>query len=211
MKRDYGVWIVVINFLLSIQISEARYCPEAVDSVEYVVSCPSTKSEWDTAAQKKKCGKIALHQNCSSVDNFQYHCVINGFRNKMVEVCAPSRRIFGHCVEFNRHGGVIQDQMSSPCNNTFPKCDSVYLSTAAYEYPDCYDLVSKFSTKAETSAKITSLTKDKSRVSYYLIAFAGFVAVLVMSIVIVAKRKHAKQPLSTKKLSQKEMSLLSEL
>lgn len=26
-----------------------------------------------------------------------------------------------HCVEFNLLGGVIQDQMSSPCNDTFPK------------------------------------------------------------------------------------------
>lgn len=42
-------------------------------------------------------------------------------------------RVLGHCVEFNRFGGVIQNQMSSPCNDTFPKCDVVYKSTAAYK------------------------------------------------------------------------------
>lgn len=148
----------------------ARYCPEAVDSAEYVVSCPSSMIGWNTAAKKKNCSRMAMHQNCSSVEQFQYHCVINGYRSKMVEVCAPSRiiigiilsdyftvylvhalfanvqiynnaylihvkflRFSGHCVEFNHLGGVIQDQLSSPCHITFPKCDGVYKSTAAYK------------------------------------------------------------------------------
>lgn len=38
---------------------------------------------------------MAMHQNCSTVEKFQYHCVINGHRDKMVEVCAPSRIIIG--------------------------------------------------------------------------------------------------------------------
>lgn len=90
----------------------------------------------------------------------------------MVEVCAPSRIIIGHCVEFNLLGGVIQDQMSSPCNGTFPKCDGVYKSTAAYKYPDCYDLVSKLSTKTDTTTTIYALTTtptsitDKARFLY---------------------------------------------
>lgn len=39
----------------------------------------------------------------------------------------------GHCVEFNRLGGVIQDQYSSPCNDAFPKCDKYYSSSNAYK------------------------------------------------------------------------------
>lgn len=39
----------------------------------------------------------------------------------------------GHCVEFNLHGGVIQDQMTSPCNTIFPKCDAIFDSTDAYK------------------------------------------------------------------------------
>lgn len=42
-------------------------------------------------------------------------------------------RFVGHCVEFNLLGGVIQDQRSSRCNDTFPKCDSFYDSTTAYK------------------------------------------------------------------------------
>lgn len=30
------------------------------------------------------------------------------------------------CVEFNVGGGVIQDQRSALCNETFPKCDAMH-------------------------------------------------------------------------------------
>lgn len=144
-------------------------------------SCPASKTEWDNAAFKKDCCKIALQQNCSSVEKFVYHCVINGYRNKTLEVCAPSRLIFGkifwnininiswfclfngilvleycnlqnklciiivfsvlgNCVEFNEQGGVIQDQISAPCNETFPKCDDIYLSSTAYKCKITKDL-----------------------------------------------------------------------
>lgn len=42
-------------------------------------------------------------------------------------------RFVGHCVEFNLLGGVIQDQLLSPCKETFPKCDVNYNSTVAYK------------------------------------------------------------------------------
>lgn len=74
---------------------ECGYCKDAVDSVEIVTSCPTSKREWDIAARKKNCERIASRQKCDSVEKFKYHCVINGFRNEMVEVCAPSRIIFG--------------------------------------------------------------------------------------------------------------------
>lgn len=41
--------------------------------------------------------------------------------------------IIGYCVEFNVRGGVIQDQRSAPCNQTFPKCDDIYSSSDAYK------------------------------------------------------------------------------
>lgn len=72
-----------------------RYCQEAVDSLEIVTSCPTSKIEWEIAAGKKNCEKKASRQKCDSVERFKYHCVINGFRNKLMEVCAPSRIIFG--------------------------------------------------------------------------------------------------------------------
>lgn len=83
------------------QSENRKYCPEAVDSVKIVSSCPTTKKEWGIAAQKKNCIRIAFLQNCSSVEQFEYHCVINGYRNETLEVCAPSRIIFGKGFYFN--------------------------------------------------------------------------------------------------------------
>lgn len=76
-------------------ISKARYCQEAVASVALVGSCPTSKIEWDTAARKKNCSRISSQQKCAPVEKFKFHCVINGYRNETLEVCAPSRVIFG--------------------------------------------------------------------------------------------------------------------
>lgn len=81
--------------------SEAGYCKEAVASVALVTSCPTSKSEWDIAAHMKNCSEIASQQNCAPVDMFSYHCVINGYRNETLEVCAPSRIIFGVSIIYN--------------------------------------------------------------------------------------------------------------
>lgn len=83
-------------FLSKLCASENRYCQEAVDSVVIVDSCPTSKTEWDNAALRKNCNRTASKQNCGPVDQFVYHCVINGYRNETLEVCAPSRIIFGN-------------------------------------------------------------------------------------------------------------------
>lgn len=162
--------------LLQIQLSQgiSRYCQEAVDSAESVRSCPTSKEEWDIAAWKKNCSKIASQQTCSSAEKFQYHCVLNGYRNETLEVCAPSRIIFGHCVEFNLQGGVIQAQHPSPCNDTFPKCDKYYNSSTAYKYPDCYQLVFASGVIYSTSTmkyNVTATTTDESNFREFAIIF----------------------------------------
>lgn len=76
--------------------SQNKYCEEAVNSVKNVTSCPTSKTEWDIAAFRKNCSGIASRQNCvKETEKFQYHCVINERRNKLVEVCAPKRKILG--------------------------------------------------------------------------------------------------------------------
>lgn len=119
------------------------YCQEIVNSVEEVASCPTTKQENDRAASKKNCSRITLGKKCNNYQ-LSYHCVINGYRNQTVEVCAPWKQITsGRCTEFNVAGGRIHIHHEPPCNNEFPKCDKVYNSTDAYKYPDCYALVYK--------------------------------------------------------------------
>lgn len=87
------------HFLQQLCTSQIRYCQEAVASVKVVDSCPSSKTEWDAAARKKDCGRMASKQKCTTVEKFQYHCVVNSLRSKLLEVCAPTRIIFG--IVFN--------------------------------------------------------------------------------------------------------------
>lgn len=184
MKLHCGICFIFVHVLLAIKASLNRYCLEAVHSVKYVTSCPISKSEWDAAAKKKNCSRMALHQNCSTVEKFQYHCVINEYRNKMVEVCAPSRIIFGNCVEFNVLGGVIQDQHFSPCRDIFPKCDNHYDSSTAYKYPDCYKLVSGiiYSTTDKLSASITTTMKYDDTLSRDLPIIFGIVCGVLLTL-----------------------------
>lgn len=65
----------------------AEKCIKSADTAIVVQVCPQTKMEWTVAAEKKNCKSF-----CSS---FQYHCVMNTWRNETVEVCAPGLRIVG--------------------------------------------------------------------------------------------------------------------
>lgn len=71
-------------------------------------SCPTNNQEYENAANFKNCKLTASQQKCSDADKFVYHCVIDGFENETLEVCAPQKIITGilfkeyflKCVEF---------------------------------------------------------------------------------------------------------------
>lgn len=65
-------------------------CNESKATAKIVQSCPKTAREWNEAAKKKGCRNIT--HSCTS---FEYHCVINAWRNETIEVCAPSWSIVG--------------------------------------------------------------------------------------------------------------------
>lgn len=72
---------------------------DAVYNVEVVESCPTSKVEWGIAARRKNCSKLAAEaerKNCTMNEKQpEYHCLINALRNKLLEVCAPEKTIFG--------------------------------------------------------------------------------------------------------------------
>lgn len=73
----------------------------------------------------------------------------------------------GHCVEFNLHGGVIQDQMTSPCNTIFPKCDAIFDSTDAYKcntFNSLYNLNQRSECKPNSYPMIWN--KDKQYIKF---------------------------------------------
>lgn len=133
----------LLVFLLHQFLTEGtEICKSFKNDLKVVPSCPTSKEEWDRAANKKNCTELANRRNCTNTKNqLQYHCVINAYMNETLEICAEPRYIFGHCTEFNVIGEVIQSNYATKCNNDFPKCGGIYISENAYKYQDCYQLV----------------------------------------------------------------------
>lgn len=133
----YFAWLVVIQ-----QVSTYTQCEYSLLKVNYVSQCPTDAVSWNKAAERMDCQSIK--QNCSGLNPqqhvFQYHCVVNGWMNATLEVCAFNRSILGYCTEFNTRGAMIQDHYATDCTNHEPPCPSNYNSAEAYKYPTCYNL-----------------------------------------------------------------------
>nr|XP_034335666.1 uncharacterized protein LOC117692276 isoform X2 [Crassostrea gigas] len=110
-------YLIVVLLLTQGSICALQYCPEAVASVEVVKFCPTTEKELDRAAKRKNCDKLATSQNCSSIENFVYHCTINSYRNATLEVCAPKRTILDDdCYKLVQSARVLQNETTTEKN-----------------------------------------------------------------------------------------------
>lgn len=136
-------WITCLAVLMVIQqISAYTQCEYSLLKVNYVRDCPTDAVSWNKAAERMDCQSI--EQNCSGLNPqqyvFQYHCVVNGWMNATLEVCAFNRSILGYCAEFNTRGAMIQDHYATDCTYHEPPCPSNYNSAEAYKYPTCYNM-----------------------------------------------------------------------
>lgn len=140
--------ILVIAFAIIIHLKEVStftQCEYSLLKVNYVRDCPTDVVSWNEAAERMDCQSIK--QNCSNSSGlnsqryvFQYHCVVNGWLNSTLEVCAFNRTILGFCTEFNTKGAMIQDNYAADCTSHDPPCPESYNSAEAYKYPTCYKL-----------------------------------------------------------------------
>lgn len=76
-------------------------CKDAINNAKDVKLCPTSKEEWDIAARRKNCSKqaaLAEGKNCTihKKEPPEYHCLINAFRTKFLEVCEAAKTIFGN-------------------------------------------------------------------------------------------------------------------
>lgn len=186
--------LVVLNIQFHILRCAYEECKEAINNAEDVKVCPTSKEEWDIAARKKNCSKhaaLAEEKNCTiHSKQLEYHCLINAFRNKSLEVCEAAKTIFGYCAEYNEVGMVIQNHYSAECNKVFPKCDESYRSSDAYKYPDCYKLVSQ-----------THASKDDLEIGYdtTVIIIPTLTAVIVLFYLVTILRYIRERMLKQKK------------
>lgn len=77
----------VKSFHVNISIYQISVsCPVSPSTVEIVDGCPDSAEKWREAAKRKNCASYA--NQCDEPDRFVYHCVINEYANKTLEVCA---------------------------------------------------------------------------------------------------------------------------
>eukprot|EP00105_Crassostrea_gigas_P035145 XP_019919293.1 PREDICTED: uncharacterized protein LOC105319322 isoform X2 [Crassostrea gigas] len=144
--RDMGVRskiLLIWMFHVYTKILAITLCEKSNLTVRYVEKCPTDFTSWKIAAEKMNCESI--EQKCSQTGRyrFQYHCVINAWRNATLEVCALNRTIIGYCTEYSIKGIVIQDNYGADCTKFNPPCPASYNSAEAYKYQTCYDLVKR--------------------------------------------------------------------
>lgn len=187
--------------LVMIQIHLARGanedCIYAFINAEVVESCPTSKKEWDIAARRKNCSKLAAEaerKNCTMNEKQpEYHCLINALRNKFLEVCAAGKFIFGYCAEFNEAGKVIQNHYTASCEDVSPKCDKSYSSTDAYKYPGCYELVNKTQVSKDVESGDPEFGYDKMEIIITTCIIVIVLCLVAVATVLCLKRKKEKR------------------
>lgn len=195
--------MVLVIFQIHLARGANEDCTGAVNNVEVVESCPTSKIEWDIAARRKNCSKLAAEaerNNCTMNEKQpEYHCLINALRNKLLEVCVAGKIIFGYCAEFNEAGKVIQNHYSAPCEDVSPKCDKFYRSSDAYKYPGCYELVNKrqVSTDVESGDPESGDSITKNIIATCIVAVVVLclvaVTVLIKKCIRIRKKKRKRE------------------
>lgn len=133
MDSIIGVIVLTLISSTKMLVNADKECKESRATAEKVNLCPRTAKEWNEAAARKGCGNIT--HSCSS---FEYHCVLNAWRNETIEVCAARWNIVGmSCAEYNFGGKRIQKSKDGTCN----ACPTTYLSTESFKYQECYNYV----------------------------------------------------------------------
>lgn len=201
MVSFYHVSVILVVLIFQFHLLRSTYeeCKEAINNAEEVKVCPRSKEEWDIAARRKNCSKqavLAEGKNCTIHEKqLEYHCLINAFRNKLLEVCEAAKTMFGHCAEYNELGMVIQNHYSAKCNQVFPKCDESYRSPDAYKYPDCYKLVHQ-----------THASKDDPEIGYNTtdIIIPTLTAVIALCCLVIVLRCIRGRKLKQKKENDEE-------
>nr|XP_034335287.1 uncharacterized protein LOC105343695 isoform X8 [Crassostrea gigas] len=152
MKHQAAIALLIA--ILS-NFSNCDYCPVSAPTVSVVSKCPTTKTEWDEAASRKKCSHMSA--KCGNKSPV-YHCLLNQWRNETVEVCASNWYISGFCAIYNTEEMKVIDDFSRDCTNlTGGPCPTRYISTDAYMYQGCYG-------KRNTSTSLPSTDKQCFRV-----------------------------------------------
>lgn len=79
------------KFVIQVSSGVSDSCPISRKTVKIVDGCPDSGEKWREAAARKNCGAYA--SKCDEPERLVYHCVINPYVNKTLEVCAYAQNI----------------------------------------------------------------------------------------------------------------------
>ena len=81
------------TFALNVKSGNSMSCGASLFTSIPTKRCPRNELEWNTRAALFNCSSFT--QTCVKQDKFEYHCVLNENVTGLVEVCAPSKHVFG--------------------------------------------------------------------------------------------------------------------
>ncbi|XP_056014105.1 uncharacterized protein LOC125676430 isoform X2 [Ostrea edulis] len=168
-----------VSILVKEIYPKALTCPATIPTVTYVGKCPSNEKEWKIAAEEKRCDKLAKYQNCSSPEDFVYHCILNKEATKLIEVCAPTWYMSGYCARFSITDERIVNQPGLDCTQFNPPCPTRFLSNSSAKYQTCYSKISSPSPQKSAPQGTNSQASCKS-----LIALIVVVCIVILILVI---------------------------
>lgn len=73
-------------------MSGSNSCEVTKSTIQFVDDCPDSEKKWREAAARKNCSAYAIQ--CDEPKKLVYHCVIDEYVTKTLEVCAYKRFIF---------------------------------------------------------------------------------------------------------------------
>lgn len=91
MRYTFRTIFVLFEISFKTLQASSDSCHISRSTVQIVEDCPNSEKNWKEAAARKNC--VAHASQCSQPERLEYHCVINLFINKTIEVCAYAQNI----------------------------------------------------------------------------------------------------------------------
>lgn len=151
--------VVVLMLILQMSIKTSGNhlsCEVSKSTVQFVEDCPDSEEKWREAVARKNCAAYA--SQCAEPEKLVYHCVVDGYINQILEVCAYEEFIvLGYCTYYNVEENFISPNFNARCKEFLKNpCPDVYHSTEAYKYQGCYELTKKSGKHFEEITQIGS-------------------------------------------------------
>ncbi|XP_062568665.1 uncharacterized protein LOC134230825, partial [Saccostrea cucullata] len=176
--------LYVLIFLSETMPTMEVYCPASEPTMREVQTCPTTLEALKTAMRIKNCESMSTMQNCTSAENFRYHCVLQMNLNKLVDVCAPSIYSQGKCVKYDTVGKGIQQIEEKSCQHYKNPCPIGFSSWNSTAYADCYMLLEDLKENDD------STTENILPIIAIVVFVVLFLVLLVIGLVIKRRKGH---------------------